>query len=213
MEKNVVFDTGFTYSEGIKKPTFTSSSKDWIQTYTGLKFHVKNPSPDEISIRDIAHHLSFHCRFAGSTAIFYSVAEHSLLVDSILVNLGVIDPILRLKALLHDSAEAYLPDLPTPIKKLLPEFVKLEKLYLKVIGEKFKLILDPKPDIVEKADKIALAMEYRDLKPKLYDWDFIEKPLTFVKVSPKSFIVNESRFMKLFNELNVEIRNNKNGKS
>jgi 5'-deoxynucleotidase YfbR-like HD superfamily hydrolase len=191
-----------------------TEEKNWIQTYTGLKFHVDNPTVDEISIRDIAHQLSFSCRYTGATSIFYSVGEHSLLVDSILVNLGIIDPKVRLEGLLHDAAEAYLPDVPSPIKHLLlPDFVKLEKKYLKVIGKKFKVQLEPKPAIVDKADKIALAMEYRDLRTKIYDWGLTEKPLDFYKIVPKSFITNEIRFMKLFKELNEQLQNNNNGKT
>lgn len=201
-------------SENIREFTvWKAKKKDWIQTYTGLKLHVADPLPEEINIRDIAHQLSYWPRFAGTTPLFYSVAEHSLLVDKILVQLGIVDPMIRLQGLLHDSAEAYLGDIPSPIKVLLPEYIELEKKYLKVIGERFKVKLEPKPLIVEKADQIALAMEYRDLRPQLYDWALKEKALEFTKISPKSFILNEANFMKKFKELNAEISENRNGKS
>ena len=178
-----------------------NTNKDWIQTYTGLKFHANNPAIEEISIRDIAHQLSFCCRFAGTTPLFYSVAQHSVLTYEILLELQITDPKILLQGLLHDAAEAYIGDLPSPIKKLIPEYVALENRIIKVIGKAFDLDLIKSP-IVERADAIALAMEYRDLRPQIYDWDLKEKALTFKKVSPKSNILNEIEFLKIFKNLN-----------
>lgn len=86
----------------------------YIRTYTGGKFHVFAPKPDEVSILDIAHALSQQCRFTGHTRKFYSVAQHSVLVARQSKCWG---DQYELKGLLHDAAEAYLVDLPTPIKR------------------------------------------------------------------------------------------------
>lgn len=85
---------------------------NWIKTFTGGKFYVLDPMPDEVHIEDIAHALSNQCRFGGHVKEFYSVAEHCY-------NVSVIAPKhFKLDGLLHDASEAYLVDIPKPIKRM-----------------------------------------------------------------------------------------------
>ena len=107
--------------------------KPFIETYTGKKFYFTDPEPDMIDIRDIAHSLSLQCWFMGHVETFYSVAEHSVAVSCI------VDTENALAALLHDAAEAYLSDIPRPIKKLLPLYQELEDSILNAIFYKFGL--------------------------------------------------------------------------
>lgn len=107
--------------------------KPFIETYTGKKFYFTDPEPDMIDIRDIAHSLSLQCRFMGHVETFYSVAEHSVAVSCI------VDTENALAALLHDAAEAYLSDIPRPIKKLLPQYMELEEQVSQAIYSKFFL--------------------------------------------------------------------------
>ena len=107
--------------------------KPFIETYTGKKFYFTDPEPDMIDIRDIAHSLSLQCRFMGHAETFYSVAEHSVAVSCI------VDTENALAALLHDAAEAYLSDIPRPIKKLLPQYMELEEQVSQAIYSKFFL--------------------------------------------------------------------------
>mgnify|MGYP003865886187 CR=1 FL=1 len=81
----------------------------WIQTKASFTYPLF-PSAVEFNIEDIAHSLSNMCRYNGHTKYFYSVAEHSLLVASILPDK------LKLEGLLHDAPEIYFTDLPAPIK-------------------------------------------------------------------------------------------------
>lgn len=83
----------------------------WMQTYLGGQIYPLDPHPSELDIQDIAHSLSMQCRFNGHTKRFYSVAEHCCHVSDILP-----EP-LKLAGLLHDASEAYLCDLPRPIKQ------------------------------------------------------------------------------------------------
>lgn len=81
----------------------------YIRTFTGKLVDPVNLTPEDVCIEDIAHALSNQCRFSGHVRRFYSVAEHSVRV----MKKCSLDP---LSALLHDASEAYLVDLPRPLK-------------------------------------------------------------------------------------------------
>jgi hypothetical protein len=87
--------------------------RQFIVTYTGKKFFFDDITPEQIDIKDIAHALSMLCRFTGHIHQFYSVAQHSLLVDSQINGPSN----LHLAVLLHDAAEAYVNDLASPLKR------------------------------------------------------------------------------------------------
>lgn len=90
----------------------------WMQTYTGLQFDLTNPEPSAVRLADIAAGLSRIARFNGHTHDHYSVAQHSLLCES-LVTGG--DLVFRLAVLLHDAHEAYTGDITTPVQDALSE--------------------------------------------------------------------------------------------
>jgi hypothetical protein len=83
----------------------------WIQTFTGQAFDPFTPDLATIHYKDIAHALAHQCRFTGHTNEFYSIAQHSVIVATL-----VPQP-LQLAALLHDASEAYLCDIARPIKQ------------------------------------------------------------------------------------------------
>ena len=89
----------------------TSLRDYWFTTYTGKKFHIFDPSLDEIDIADIAHSLSLICRYGGHLPEHYSVAQHSVLVSNL------VPENIALEALLHDAEEAYTGDMIRPFKK------------------------------------------------------------------------------------------------
>ena len=135
-----------------------------ISTRSGRRLYLQNPSPAQIHINDIAHGLAHQCRFNGQTNKFYSVAQHSVIVASML------PPKLKLAGLLHDAAEAYLGDIVQPLKELLPDFGLIEARFTEVIGQRFNVNLQHH-DAVKKADLIALATERRDLMPmEIVEW-------------------------------------------
>ena len=123
-----------------------------IPTYTGNIFDPFNPDSNNITIEDIAHHLSNLCRFNGSTFRFYSVAEHSLMVSYL------VHPSNAKWALLHDASEAYVIDLPKPLKVKFPGYQALEKTVQKAVCYRFGLNYQM-PNEVKKADLFALAQE------------------------------------------------------
>jgi hypothetical protein len=102
----------------------------WIQTVSGRKFPLLEIATDAIVIEDIAHALSMLCRFNGQCQRFYSVAEHSVHVSY------EIAPHLTMVGLMHDAAEAYLGDVPSPLKRELSDFKGIEDRLLGAIAAK-----------------------------------------------------------------------------
>ena len=85
----------------------------FISTFLGNRFYPQNPCVEDIDIEDIAHGLAYTCRFNGQSTAFYSVAQHSLMVADLVADE------LKLEALMHDAAEAYLGDVVKPLKEAL----------------------------------------------------------------------------------------------
>lgn len=97
----------------------------YITTFTGVRFSFLDPKPEQFRIRDIAHSLAFTARFRGHTTRFYSVAEHSLLVAALARENGrSLD--VQTAALMHDAHEAYVGDVPSPLKWACPAFAAVE---------------------------------------------------------------------------------------
>lgn len=145
------------------KPNYITDN--WMETYTGKKFHILKPKLQDIDIKDIAHSLALQCRFGGHCKVFYSVAEHSVRVSDILPEE------LKLAGLLHDAAEAYVGDVVRGMKENMTSFKKIEKNILELIFIKFKvptkLIEDKR---VKEADDVLVATEGRDIMSNTDNW-------------------------------------------
>lgn len=139
--------------------------ENFIQTFSGVDFWFLDPTEDMVKIEDIAHSLSMQCRYNGHIKHFYSVAEHC-------VNCSLlVDPEFALQALLHDASEAYLSDLPSPVKLNLPEYYKLESVVTAAIARKFGLPPEKEwSKQVKEADKRMLIAEALKLMPNPGEW-------------------------------------------
>lgn len=164
-----------------------------ITTRSGRQVNLLDPQYSQIDIGDIAHGLAYQCRFNGQTSRFYSIAQHSLMVASILPDH------LKLAGLLHDAAEAYVGDVVQPLKVLLPDYQAIENRFTQSIGQRFNVNLDHHPE-VKHADLIALATEKRDLLPReRSDWDLLKgiRPLDRLTL-PMTPEQSEETFMRTF---------------
>lgn len=185
-----VFYEGDGFDKGFDK------NSAWIQTHSGRRFNPTNPYVDAIVIQDIAHALSMQCRFSGHCKKFYSVAQHSVLVSYIC------DSRDALWGLLHDASEAYLVDVPRPLKKSgkFGAYIEFEAQMQEAICRRFGLPLKEPPS-VKKADTILLATEARDLMSPLHpDWTQPVDPLPFI-IKPWGPDEAKDMFMKRFFEL------------
>lgn len=161
-----------------------------IRTFTGKYVNVFEPTVDMICIEDIAHALSNQCRFGGHLPNYYSVAEHSIYCSEIATDGN------KLEALLHDAPEAYILDMPTPIKQHLTNYKEIEDNLMKVIAEKFGLSY-PFSDIVKWADRTMLHFEWEGLMIESIDINQLPS-FRYFGQSNKQI---EEIFLKTFNKL------------
>lgn len=143
-----------------------------ILTKTGY-YNLLAPKAYRYDVDSIARALSKICRFGGRLHRFYSVATHSVYVSM------VVPSELALAALLHDAAEAFIGDVSSPLKALLPEYRRIEASIEEAIFSQFNLPY-PLPAAVKHADLCVLAAERRDLLSKRFDfgvkWDYENDP-------------------------------------
>lgn len=142
------------------------TTDNYQRTFHGNNFHVNGDDPGEIDIRDIAHALARVNRFNGHTSRPYSVAEHSILVMDIVRHLYGSDPHLEMAALMHDASEAYLSDISSPFKAVLPDYKALEERVMRRIADKYDIGIDVFHHKVKNADWIALFAEGLELQPR-----------------------------------------------
>jgi hypothetical protein len=135
-----------------------------IRTVTGKYVNILEPTPDMICIEDIAHSLANQSRFGGHLSQFYTVAQHCL--NCVYLIEG--DRSLKFQALLHDASEAYLLDMPKPIKNLLPDYQIIEDRLMKVIAQKFRFKY-PVSQRVKRVDTVMLEMEWTAFVKKEVD--------------------------------------------
>lgn len=123
-----------------------------IQTHSGGHIDVVHPTPEQINVNDILTALSRQPRFAGHSIRFLSVAEHCVHVAA------KAPDHLKLTALMHDASEAYLVDIPRPIKPLLTNYYEIEDGLMSAIAKKFGFLW-PMPDEIKALDNAHLATE------------------------------------------------------
>jgi uncharacterized protein len=136
-------------------------SSSWLQTASGRRLCLLNPKPDQVCIEDVAQGLSNIPRWGGRCR-FFSVAQHSVFVSRLC------EPPFALEALLHDAHEAYIGDLPTPLKRLLGEsWERIESRVRDVVRLRFG-VPRVQHELVTYADQLALLLEAREFYPR--DW-------------------------------------------
>ena len=144
-----------------------------LTTYSGIAIDAENPKADQIELIDIAIALSRVPRFVGHTRHPYSVAEHSVLVSYLALdkykqpyqyNQG---KYYALVGLFHDAAEAYISDIPTPIKQQLKQrIVEVELKFEEAIFDRFG-IKHPDPEekaVIKSFDNSAYSIEKEQLR-------------------------------------------------
>lgn len=161
-----------------------------LETVSGKRVDIMNPDPATIDVDDIFWVLSRMPRFNGHsiTLIPYNVAQHSLFVAKTSIKLFEKNPIvgssktlIGLHGCLHDAAEAYLSDLPSPVKRhpeLRPIFKAMENTLEAAIYESMCIPL-PTPEehrLVKHADLIAQKIEsYNYMVSRGRTWEGLDE--------------------------------------
>jgi 5'-deoxynucleotidase YfbR-like HD superfamily hydrolase len=167
----------------------------FLETVSGKKVNVLQPDPSQIDIEDIAWSLSRMPRFAGHTIPYmpYSVAQHSI---QVMKDLGW-DNLLMFHGLMHDSAEAYLGDIPSPIKHIPGFREEIKAIEDRLLRSVYDAVGVQYPDEeeqeeVHEADLAQRAIEaYNFMYSRGADWNLpkvsfrklqeFEKPLTSIE--------------------------------
>ena len=154
-----------------------------IETYSGNVFDVVKPDCSLITPEDIAHSLSLQCRFNGHTEDFYSVAEHCIRVHDAMAYDNHTETV-RIAGLLHDASEAYVCDIPRPVKQALRGYKELEDRVQKQVWLRFNVnVTEETEQIVKAYDEIMLCAEAKHLMPSRgegWGYDYIKDRDIFI---------------------------------
>lgn len=204
----------------------SETPSNYIFTKSKGKFYFNNPTtyfsklPHSEFAREVAYALSNLCRFNGHCDQYYSVLHHTLLGYMTLVDLrstiiSSFKDSLQLSGqeatvlvhyaivlwLLHDASEAYLGDIPSPLKVLLPEYSKLEtevqesihttyfftRLGLNCSGSHFAAALE----LVKKVDMAMLCAEKKLIVSDMEEWPGLNN---FLKYDLNREIANQALY-------------------
>lgn len=168
------------------------SSPTSLEMPSGIFVELAGPHPADIRLSDIAHNLAEECRYGGTA--HFSVAEHVVMVARELRRRGA-DPVTVLRGLHHDDPEAYLKDIPRPLKRIIGPmgYSALESTFWMVISDALDLDVE-QPDgsmirgsaaEVKEVDEWALGIEAATMLPsKGHGWidtDKLPRPSELLK--------------------------------
>lgn len=135
-------------------------------TFGGNLLALDDIKAEDISLDAIAHSLAYQCRFNGHTTRFYSVAEHSMLLEHVVRSFGKPESCLqskwearRLAALLHDAAEAYFGDITTPVKERIYVNPHYGENVLREIFKAFGIPFETFDEPMQNIDKMLSTVE------------------------------------------------------
>lgn len=150
---------------------------DWAEMPSGRFVSMEDPDPADIIVEDIAHKLAQTNRYGGSTAYPYSVATHAVFVAERLRRMGFTRR-LQLLGLHHDDPEAFLCDVPRPVKaKFGDRYKELTIIFEEAIEEALDLPSTHAVDHrdIKRADNFALLVEARNMMPSGgHRWDYLK---------------------------------------
>ena len=119
-----------------------------VATYGGHLVDIINPTVEMIRDEDVFKSLARRCRFGGflDTPLdeIYSVAQHAVYVSRIVrMSQDEYDPMAIYHALHHDDPEYILTDIVSPMKRVLPDYKRLEKMWTPLTNQHFGVISTP----------------------------------------------------------------------
>ena len=171
----------------------------WIQSFSGRRIWPLDLTPDQVELADIAHALALKTRFNGHCLKFYSVAQHSVHVSDL------VPPEDAKEGLMHDAAEAYLADIPRPVKPGIREWKAIEHRVETAIAERFGLRF-PFPPSIKIADNAVVLREREQIMAKPMPhmkWDVPGEPAK-IDFNPWDWMIAQYNFLGRAKELGIE---------
>lgn len=136
---------------------------DYIVTRSGKRIHFDSDTPaHQFCIDDIFDTLCNIPRWAGHSHMGFSVGQHSALVTALALRDNQ-SPLTMLQCLMHDASEAYMGDIATPLKSLLPGYKAIEMKISNDIHRAFNIPFSHTS--YKKYDQQALYLEAQYLFP------------------------------------------------
>lgn len=174
-----------------------------ITTYSGIDFDPINPQPQDISIIDISHALSFMSRANGHCLYFYSVAQHSINC-ALEAKARNYSKKVQLACLLHDGSEAYMADIVRPFKRHLPEYLILEKTLQDAIWRALGVpkLTAEEHDLVFGVDDLVLYNEFKYTMTK-NTISKNEDALGDLIWEEQKMSDMQNKFLEIYNELSI----------
>lgn len=147
-----------------------------VNTRSGVLLDLADPDPESVLRADIAAGLSGACRFAAQTEVFYSVAQHAVMVSGLVEEFagaggdnGPVSGGVLMAALHHDSHEAFMGDLPAPLKQMLPGYEsiasRLDRAIHEAIGIRPEVLNERVTGMIHRADMVARCIEAEEVVP------------------------------------------------
>lgn len=191
----------------------------YIQTYSGKILCFDRMDPNSICITDIAQALAMQTRFVGQCAKHYSIAQHCVLVSIIMEKMYYSTYrrseealMAALYGLMHDASEAYMGDIPAPLKRMpqLQGYNELEERLLDIILAKYNVeITNKSRSILAIADRHILADEVSAcmLDGRSFDWDMDASlvPQYIDRIKPWGASIAYAKYIKRFKFLKGEL--------
>lgn len=177
---------------------------NWIMTQSGGVLDYDAAEYTALSIDEIAHSLSNQCRYNGHCSDYYSVAEHSVHVSHLVG--ATYNKRWALAALLHDASEAYVCDLPRPLKKAMGKsFSDYEDKAMLSVAKKFGLeVGDFHHQIIKDADNVmiyyetSVLMNYHPVWETFSDFKFDDNKPNIECLNPRDA---KSAFLQRYEEI------------
>lgn len=168
--------------------------KKHIDTKYGKIINYVDLDESQICIEDIVHSLSLENRYMNMSRFPYTVANHSINCALVLKEEGY-DKDQILHALMHDASEAYLHDLPTPLKNLLPDYRIIESKFETAMASVFG-IPSEKTKLINLLDEYILRLEKETFFNENFQNDsiFQFRP----KIEIKSYDTTRKKFMEIY---------------
>jgi len=126
----------------------------YVRMHSGAKVYLREPSPEQIRIPDVAKHLAGIRRFTGAGI---SVAQHSVVGARMAKKYYWDDPLMAAKFLIHDTVEHILGDVSSPLKSVLVEYRGLERSWEWAAEKRFALHFVGDPMVKEVDDRMWLT--------------------------------------------------------